>query len=105
METFIGCSGYYYNHWKGLFYPATLPKKEWLTYYAEHFKCVEINNTFYKMPDEKTLKDWYDITPANFVFSLKGFRNITPLKKLTYDQILLDDVNKFLHTAAYLKEK
>ena len=105
METFIGCSGYYYNHWKGLFYPATLPKKEWLNYYAQHFNTVEINNTFYKMPDEKSLKNWYDITPANFVFSLKGFRNITHLKKLTYDQVLLDDVNKFLHTAGYLKEK
>ncbi|HAH23801.1 MAG TPA: DUF72 domain-containing protein [Prolixibacteraceae bacterium] len=105
METLIGCSGYYYNHWKGLFYPPTLPKKKWLSYYSEHFNTVEINNTFYKMPEEKTLRNWYELTPPNFVFSLKGFRNITHLKKLSYDATLLDSLDQFLHTAAALKDK
>lgn len=105
METFIGCSGYYYNHWKGPFYPATLPKKQWLSFYAQHFNTVEINNTFYKMPQEKTLRNWVELTPPDFVFSLKGFRNITHLKKLAYDATLLDDLNQFLHTAAALKDK
>src|SRR5690554_6158869 len=105
METFVGCSGYYYNHWKGVFYPGTLPKKEWLPFYAQHFNTVEINNTFYKMPEEKTIRKWYDITPPDFVFSLKGFRHITHLKRLSYDTELLDYLDQFLHTAAYLKEK
>lgn len=105
METFIGCSGYYYNHWKGLFYPASLPKSKWLSYYAEHFKTVEINNTFYKMPGEKAIKNWYDMTPSDFIFSLKGFRYITHLKKLEVDGMLLDYINQFMHTAGYLKEK
>lgn len=105
METFVGCSGYYYNHWKGVFYPGTLPKKEWLPFYAQHFNTVEINNTFYKMPEEKTIRKWYDITPPDFVFSLKGFRYITHLKRLSYDMDLLDYLDQFLHTAAYFKEK
>ena len=105
MKTYIGCSGYYYNHWKGRFYPPTLSKKQWLVFYAQHFNTVEINNTFYKMPVEKTLQNWYDITPADFVFSLKGFRYITHQKKLSYDNDLLDYVDQFLRTASTLKEK
>jgi hypothetical protein len=42
METRIGCSGYYYNHWKGIFYPGDLPKKDWLVYYSRHFNTGEI---------------------------------------------------------------
>lgn len=105
METHIGCSGYYYSHWKGPFYPATLPKSKWLDYYARHFNTVEINNTFYKMPQEKTIRKWYDTVPEGFVFSLKGFRYITHLKRLTYDMVLLDYLDQFMHAAAYLKEK
>lgn len=105
MEKYIGCSGYYYNHWKGLFYPDTLPKSEWLKFYAEHFSTVEINNTFYKMPDEKTMKHWYSVTPHNFTFAIKGFRYFTHLRKLTVDGELLDNLNHFLHATSFLKEK
>jgi uncharacterized protein YecE (DUF72 family) len=105
MEKFIGCSGFYYNHWKGLFYPENLPKKEWLVYYSEHFNTVEINNTFYRMPEEKALKNWHEITPVNFKFSVKGYRFITHMKKLSVDDTLIDFLERFQYTTAMLKEK
>lgn len=105
MEKFIGCSGYYYNHWKGLFYPATLPKSKWLSFYAEHFNSVEINNTFYRMPEEKAMKRWYDITPGNFVFSVKGYRYFTHMKKLRVDDDLRGNLAVFERAIATLNEK
>jgi uncharacterized protein YecE (DUF72 family) len=46
----IGTSGYHYNHWRGVFYPENLPKAQWLSYYAQTFDTVEINNTFLPPP-------------------------------------------------------
>lgn len=105
MKIYIGCSGYYYNHWIGRFYPEKLPKKEWLIFYSEHFNTVEINNTFYRMPDDKAVINWYSITPQDFVFSVKGYRFITHQKKLTVDDALKDNLDRFQRTAALLKEK
>lgn len=105
MERFIGCSGYYYNHWKNLFYPEKLPKNQWLIYYSEHFNTVEINNTFYRMPAESAVKNWYSITPAGFIFSVKGYRYFTHLKKLIIDEAFMDYLNQFMHLASLLKEK
>jgi uncharacterized protein YecE (DUF72 family) len=50
----VGTSGYQYEHWRGVFYPRDLPKREWFAYYATHFDTVEINNTFYRLPSAKT---------------------------------------------------
>lgn len=88
LEKFIGCSGYYYNHWIKLFYPENLAKKDWLPFYAKTFKTVEINSTFYHMPAPTTVINWYKITPDDFTFTLKGNRYITHLKKLTIDSEL-----------------
>lgn len=57
------------------------------------------------MPEEKTIINWYDIVPSDFVFSLKGFRYITHLKRLSYEVDLVDYLTQFLKTAAHLKEK
>ena len=46
MEFYSGCSGFYYESWKGIFYPPDLPKRNWLSYYSQHFNTVEINSTF-----------------------------------------------------------
>jgi uncharacterized protein YecE (DUF72 family) len=105
MELFIGCSGYYYNHWKGLFYPEDLPKKQWLIYYSRYFNTVELNNSFYMMPRESSFKNWYDITPANFVFSVKGYRFFTHRKKLVIDDSFKELLNTFQNLAGILKEK
>jgi uncharacterized protein YecE (DUF72 family) len=105
MEIHIGCSGYYYNHWRGLFYPEDLPKKQWLVHYAQHFDTVEINNTFYRMPQENAVKNWYSITPEGFMFSVKAYRYFTHLRKLIIDNAFRQNLDKFIKLAGLLKEK
>ena len=73
----IGTSGYNYPEWKGSFYPTNLAAAKMLPYYAERFPTVEINYTFYRMPNEKTLVGWSDATPDHFRFTLKAPRRIT----------------------------
>ena len=55
MALWVGTSGYNYPEWKGSFYPEKMPPEEMLPYYAERFPTVEINNTFYRMPNEKAV--------------------------------------------------
>lgn len=104
-KSLIGCSGYYYKHWIGIFYPTDMPKYKWLPYYAEHFDTVEINSSFYHMPQDNAVLNWYKITPPNFVFTLKGNRFITHLKKLHIDTALIDTVHQFQQKALLMKEK
>jgi uncharacterized protein YecE (DUF72 family) len=78
----IGTSGWHYDHWKGPFYPANLPKSKMLAYYARHFKAVEINNSFYRLPGRKTFAEWRETAPGSFVFAVKASRYITHMKKL-----------------------
>ncbi len=85
MEKFIGCSGYHYNDWKGSFYPSGLPEDDWLAYYASHFNTVEINNSFYKLPDKDKIKHWLNQTPDGFRFTFKAHRYLTHMKKLKAD--------------------
>src|SRR5690554_1355913 len=85
MKTMIGCSGFHYKHWKGKFYPEKLPQKKWLPYYAQSFDTVEINNTFYRMPEEKNIRSWMEQTPAHFRFTIKANRYFTHQKKLHVD--------------------
>jgi uncharacterized protein YecE (DUF72 family) len=93
----IGTSGWHYQHWKGHFYPADLPERDMLHYYINHFSCVEINNSFYQLPQEKTISKWYAEVPESFIFTVKGSRYITHMKKLknSYKSSLqfLDRVN------------
>jgi uncharacterized protein YecE (DUF72 family) len=79
----IGTSGWHYGSWKGRFYPAGLPPREYLKYYAERFRTVEINNTFYRLPERDTLASWYGAAPEGFLFAVKAGRYITHRKKLT----------------------
>lgn len=105
MYTFTGCSGFHYDNWKGTFYPDDLSKDEWLPYYAERFKTVEINNSFYNLPGRKKLEKWYQQTPGNFRFSMKGSRYITHMKKLTDDADTREGIKKFYHAVEVLKGK
>jgi uncharacterized protein YecE (DUF72 family) len=79
---YIGTSGWSYEHWKGCFYPQSLPARDFLGYYQQHFNSVEINNTFYRLPDEHTFLHWYETVPDDFVFSVKASRYISHMKKL-----------------------
>jgi len=77
----VGCSGWIYPHWAGLFYPEDLPEREWFDFYAKVFNTVEVNATFYRFPTEKMVKAWYRKGPEGFLFTLKAFRGITHLRK------------------------
>jgi uncharacterized protein YecE (DUF72 family) len=81
-QIFIGTSGWHYKHWKGPFYPSDMNTKDFLPYYADRFETTEINNTFYSLPQEKTLKQWQSRVQKDFVFSVKASRYITHMKKL-----------------------
>jgi uncharacterized protein YecE (DUF72 family) len=105
MNLYIGCSGFHYRDWAGKFYPEQLPKNRWLEYYAGHFNTVEINNTFYRMPEEKTLLDWKAKTPANFKFTIKANRFFTHLKKLNTDHDFMESYHAFIATVSKLEEK
>lgn len=98
----IGCSGFLYDHWKGIFYPEDMPRRRWLEYYCTKFTTVELNVTFYGVPDKETFSKWYKETPKGFVFSLKGSRFITHIKKL---KASAEPVDVFLSRALTLKEK
>src|SRR2546423_3106887 len=82
VEPRVGTSGYSFKEWKGTFYPAKLPANEMLRFYTTQFDSVEINNTFYRMPDEKMLAAWSEEVPDGFAFSLKAPRRISHIKRL-----------------------
>lgn len=102
MEYRIGCSGYHYDAWKNKFYPEGLEKEKWFDYYTEHFDTVEINNSFYKLPEKKNFETWYKNSPDKFLFTLKGSRYVTHMKKL---KNIEDPVQEFQKRASLLKEK
>src|SRR5688500_6257037 len=78
----VGTSGYVYAHWRGLLYPRELPQTRWLERYAEVFDTVELNNTFYMLPKEASVKRWRDGTPPLFQFAVKGSRFLPHMKRL-----------------------
>jgi uncharacterized protein YecE (DUF72 family) len=82
LELRIGTSGWHYKHWKGLFYPAKLPASKMLEWYVQHFDTVEINNTFYRLPNPEPLAKWRESVPPSFLFATKASRFITHMKKL-----------------------
>jgi uncharacterized protein YecE (DUF72 family) len=82
MKFYVGTSGYSYKEWKGTFYPKGLPERQMLGYYGEHFRAVEINNTFYRMPKTSVLQAWAAEVPTGFQFALKAPQRITHIKRL-----------------------
>lgn len=82
LSQYIGTSGWYYKHWDIAFYPEGLKSDQRLEYYSKHFKTVEINSTFYHLPKETAVKNWFIKVPDDFVFSVKASRYITHQKKL-----------------------
>ena len=102
MRTWVGTSGYNYPEWKGSFYPEKLPAAKMLPYYAERFATVEINYTFYRVPNEKILAGWSRETPAGFKLTLKAPKRITHIAKL---KDCADLLQYFLRTAATLGPK
>jgi uncharacterized protein YecE (DUF72 family) len=83
VRVLAGTSGFSYPAWKGSFYPADLPGGRMLSFYAERFATVEVNNTFYRMPSAKTLALWRSEVPECFRFALKAPQRITHQKRLS----------------------
>jgi len=91
----IGTSGWHYRHWRQRFYPAELAPSAWLAYYAREFNGVELNNSFYRLPAETTIRQWVEQTPADFLFAVKASRLITHRRKLhDCDEIMQTFLNR-----------
>lgn len=105
MKTYIGCSGYHYDSWKNVFYPNGLSKNNWLEYYAKYFNTVEINNTFYHMPEKEKLIDWKNRTPENFRITIKANRFFTHLKKLKMDNPFRKKLDEFQESLNVLEDR
>lgn len=82
MAICIGISGWRYARWRGTFYPAGLAQRRELEYAAGCFPSVEINGSFYSLQRPESFQRWHDETPEDFVFSVKGPRFITHMKRL-----------------------
>lgn len=77
MKFYVGCSGWFYWHWKGIFYPAELPTHKWFKHYLSRFKTVELNAPFYRWPQESTVKGWVRQSTRTFKYCVKVNRLIT----------------------------
>jgi uncharacterized protein YecE (DUF72 family) len=99
----IGISGWRYAPWRGRFYPKGLRQADELAYAAKTFSTIEINGTFYSLQRPDAFRAWYQATPKNFVFALKGPRYITHMLRLTRASSPL--ANFFASGVLLLKEK
>src|SRR3989442_6067662 len=102
MKLHVGTSGYSYKEWKGNFYPEDLPAKEMLAYYSRRLPAVEINNTFYRLPQASMIENWKAQVPAEFRFSIKATQRITHIKRLSN---CADETKYLLETAALLEQR
>jgi uncharacterized protein YecE (DUF72 family) len=98
----IGTSGYHYKHWVGRYYPAGTRANQMLEHYLRDFDTVELNNTFYQLPNETTFDNWRDATPPGFLYAVKGSRFITHMIKLKDAQ---RGLTNFMPRAERLGEK
>lgn len=95
----IGTSGWVYPHWRGVFYPADLPQKQWFVHYARVFDTVEINSTFYHLQAASVFEHWGQQAPAGFLYAVKASRYITHIK---YLKECKDPLETFLNRASLL---
>jgi uncharacterized protein YecE (DUF72 family) len=99
---YVGTSGWQYAHWKHVFYPDKLAQRMWLPYFAERFQTVEVNNTFYNLPERSVFEQWRRSSPRDFLFALKMSRYLTHLKRLHDPQ---EPVRRFMERASGLGPK
>ncbi len=81
-HAYVGISGYIYPTWRGVFYPRGLPARRELEYASRQFNSIELNGTFYSLKSPAVFSRWYDQTPDDFLFAIKGSRFITHMLKL-----------------------
>jgi uncharacterized protein YecE (DUF72 family) len=102
MKFHVGTSGYSYKEWKGKFYPEDFSPEQMLPYYAGRFSSVEINNTFYRMPNASLLKSWAAQVPTEFTFALKAPQRITHFQRLKNAR---NSVGEFLRVVNVLRAR
>ena len=102
MKFHVGTSGYSYKEWKGSFYPEKLPAKDMLSYYATRLAAVELNNTFYRLPQKSMVENWKEQVPENFRFSIKASQRITHFKRLKEVE---DETKYLLDTVSVLEQR
>jgi uncharacterized protein YecE (DUF72 family) len=103
LQYYIGCSGWSYSSWQGPFYPKDIENSKWLKYYSHIFDYVEIDSTFYRIPNGFMVKNWYKRTPQNFRFTAKFPKVITHDTRLR--NIDVDQLDYFFDSISELKEK
>jgi uncharacterized protein YecE (DUF72 family) len=102
---YIGTSGWHYNDWIGRFYPPEIKGYNELRYYAEHFRTVENNSSFYRISKASTYKTWDRMTPEGFVFSLKLNRLITHINRLKLTLEVREKTAGIIESLQTLKSK
>lgn len=102
---YIGTSGFYYKGWNGVFYPENVVKDRLLEYYAQHFKSVEINTSFYHLLRAETVEKWVSEVPDDFVFSFKGSRIITHTTAFGADREAIHAFFKPLYAATRMQHR
>jgi uncharacterized protein YecE (DUF72 family) len=78
----IGIAGWTYAPWRGRFYPQKLPHNRELAYVSTIFRSIEVNGTFYSLQQPESFGRWAETVPEDFIFSLKGPRLITHIRRL-----------------------
>ncbi|HEX5949485.1 MAG TPA: DUF72 domain-containing protein, partial [Actinomycetota bacterium] len=81
-RAFVGTSGWQYRDWRGRFYPQGLSTARWLEHYAEHFRTVEVNSSFYRLPRRVTVERWAATVPEGFLLTMKASRYVTHIRRL-----------------------
>jgi uncharacterized protein YecE (DUF72 family) len=81
-KIYIGTSGWMYKGWASSFYPKGYPAKRHFEFYLTQFPTVEINASFYRLPEEKTFAAWRQAAPPGFLYAVKGSRAVTHFKRL-----------------------
>jgi uncharacterized protein YecE (DUF72 family) len=99
---YVGTSGWQYRHWRLSFYPKEVPQREWLRFYSERFLTVELNNSFYRLPEASSFERWRQETPDGFMVAVKMSRFFTHLKRLTDPE---GPVSLFMERARHLGPK
>ncbi|MGH2661590.1 MAG: DUF72 domain-containing protein [Actinomycetota bacterium] len=82
MEIIVGTSGWQYDDWRDRLYPRDLPKRKWLEHFSRVFPAVEVNNTFYNLPQAETFAKWREESADGFLFVIKASRYITHIRRL-----------------------
>ena len=99
----VGISGWRYPPWRGVFYPPGLPQYRELEFASRALPTIEINGTFYSLQTPQSFQHWYDETPLGFIFSVKGPRYITHIRRLR--EITAPLANFFASGLFNLREK